>query len=59
MNWSVQKLPNGSTGCTCPHCGGKIIVNPNMVGATRERLGLDMMICVYCERVSGLEEMRR
>lgn len=54
--WGVVTLGNGSLGCTCPReaCGGKVLVNPNQLAASRRSLGVGYMICPYCEHMTPL-----
>lgn len=47
--WDTRVLPNG-TGCVCPECESKLIVNFDALD------GKDRMACIYCDTVSLLPD---
>lgn len=55
MEWTLTPTDRG-VGFTCPReeCDGKLVLNLDLVKATRKQLSTKALLCPYCECVSLL-----
>lgn len=58
--WKVVETDRGY-GFQCPktHCGGKLVLNLDLVKETRPQLGTRRLMCPYCECLSDLPKVAR